>query len=168
VKLKAITVWQPYASLLVLGLKRFETRGWVTTYRGPLVIHAAKRCDRAVVSEIERVRLLMAEFDIDAEACRNRFGMSDAQFRLTSIPWSSDLLYGRALGVVELTDCRQMNDGGSELENEVGCFGRGRHGWQCDNPIAFLQPIEDIGKQGLWRPSVEVEAEVRTELSVLA
>ena len=41
--MKAITVWQPWASLLVSGRKRYETRSWATTYRGPIAIHAAKR-----------------------------------------------------------------------------------------------------------------------------
>lgn len=38
----AITLWQPWASLVACGAKRWETRGWRTSYRGPLRIHAAK------------------------------------------------------------------------------------------------------------------------------
>lgn len=41
--LKAITLWQPWAELMMLGLKLFETRSWATDHRGPLAIHAAKR-----------------------------------------------------------------------------------------------------------------------------
>ena len=41
--MKAITIWQPWASLLASGRKRYETRSWATTYRGPIAIHAAKR-----------------------------------------------------------------------------------------------------------------------------
>ncbi len=33
-------MWQPYASLVVEGVKRFEGRDWYTDYRGPLWIHA--------------------------------------------------------------------------------------------------------------------------------
>ena len=40
--MKAITLTQPWATLVSLGLKRFETRSWQTSYRGPLAIHAAK------------------------------------------------------------------------------------------------------------------------------
>lgn len=39
---KAISLTQPWASLIALGFKRIETRGWSTRYRGPLAIHAAK------------------------------------------------------------------------------------------------------------------------------
>jgi hypothetical protein len=39
--MKALTLRQPYASLVAIGAKRIETRSWRTRYRGPLAIHAA-------------------------------------------------------------------------------------------------------------------------------
>lgn len=45
--MKALTLWQPWASLIALGVKTIETRGWSTNYRGPLAIHAAKRPPKA-------------------------------------------------------------------------------------------------------------------------
>ena len=41
--MRALSLTQPWATLVVLGAKSFETRSWTTTYRGPLLIHAAKR-----------------------------------------------------------------------------------------------------------------------------
>ena len=48
----ALTVCQPYASLIVgwpgiavEDVKRVENRGWRTSYRGPLLIHAGKSTD---------------------------------------------------------------------------------------------------------------------------
>lgn len=42
--MKALTLRQPWASLVALGVKTIETRSWSTKYRGPLAIHAgAKR-----------------------------------------------------------------------------------------------------------------------------
>ncbi len=41
--MKAITLWQPWASLVAIGAKTIETRSWATSYRGPLAIHAAAR-----------------------------------------------------------------------------------------------------------------------------
>ena len=43
---KALTLWQPWASLIGYGAKTIETRSWSTEYRGPLAIHAAKRPTR--------------------------------------------------------------------------------------------------------------------------
>ncbi len=40
--MKAITLTQPWASLVAIRAKRIETRSWKTNYRGPLAIHAAK------------------------------------------------------------------------------------------------------------------------------
>lgn len=39
--MKALTIWQPWASLWACGAKGFETRSWATSYRGPIAIHAA-------------------------------------------------------------------------------------------------------------------------------
>jgi activating signal cointegrator 1 len=41
--MKALSLWQPWASLVALGIKTIETRSWETKYRGPLAIHAAKK-----------------------------------------------------------------------------------------------------------------------------
>src|SRR5690349_22770127 len=41
--MKAISLWQPWASLVSIGAKKIETRSWATAYRGPLAIHAAKK-----------------------------------------------------------------------------------------------------------------------------
>ena len=41
--MKAISLWQPWASAMALGMKKIETRHWPTCYRGPLLIHAAKK-----------------------------------------------------------------------------------------------------------------------------
>ncbi|TWH45918.1 ASCH domain-containing protein [Sporomusa sp. KB1] len=40
--MKALTILQPWASLIAYGAKRIETRNWVTKYRGPIAIHAGK------------------------------------------------------------------------------------------------------------------------------
>lgn len=38
--MKALTISQPYASLIAAGEKFVENRTWSTSYRGPLAIHA--------------------------------------------------------------------------------------------------------------------------------
>lgn len=40
--MNAISLWQPWASLVAAGIKRIETRSWGTNFRGPIAIHAAK------------------------------------------------------------------------------------------------------------------------------
>ena len=41
--MRGITLWQPWASAVALAVKKIETRTWLTQYRGPLAIHAARR-----------------------------------------------------------------------------------------------------------------------------
>jgi len=43
--IKALTIRQPWAELILRGRKPFELRTWRTKYRGPLVVHAAAKID---------------------------------------------------------------------------------------------------------------------------
>ncbi len=45
--MKAISIHQPWASLITLGEKRFETRSWRPHYRGRILIHASKTFSHA-------------------------------------------------------------------------------------------------------------------------
>lgn len=40
--MKALTISQPFASMIADGVKWIENRTWPTVYRGPLAIHAGK------------------------------------------------------------------------------------------------------------------------------
>jgi hypothetical protein len=40
--MRAITVRQPFAHLIAIGVKPIENRTWCPSYRGPLLIHASK------------------------------------------------------------------------------------------------------------------------------
>jgi hypothetical protein len=52
-QIKAISLHQPWVSLIALGVKQFETRGWSTNYRGKLVICAAKKNSKQQQSQYE-------------------------------------------------------------------------------------------------------------------
>ena len=39
---RAISLTQPFASLMAIGAKKVETRAWRTHFRGWVAIHAAK------------------------------------------------------------------------------------------------------------------------------
>jgi hypothetical protein len=146
--MKAITIWQPYASLIVLGLKRFETRSWGTGYRGPMIIHAAKKWDEERERDYVRVVEALRTTTFSAHS------MSDEQLRLFCMPLGET--FGKALGVVNLISCNPKHDGGSDFENTVGHFGAGRYGWECDQPRIFFDPVPAQGYQGLWSPSPEL------------
>jgi hypothetical protein len=50
--MKELSIRQPWAWLIIAGHKDVENRSWTTTYRGPLLIHAARRPDD-VMADIE-------------------------------------------------------------------------------------------------------------------
>ena len=51
--LKALSLWQPWASLIAVGAKRIETRSWPTKHRGPIAIHASAKTDH-IKGELEK------------------------------------------------------------------------------------------------------------------
>ena len=50
--MKAITIKQPWASLIVHGIKDIENRSWSTKFRGRVLIHAAGVVDPAKVARV--------------------------------------------------------------------------------------------------------------------
>jgi len=55
--MKAITIKQPWASLIVNGYKKYEFRSWKTNYRGELYIHAGKGIDKEGMKRVESLNL---------------------------------------------------------------------------------------------------------------
>lgn len=51
--MKAITIKQPFASLIAAGLKDYEFRTWKTGYRGEILIHAGKSIDQEAMKKFE-------------------------------------------------------------------------------------------------------------------
>lgn len=55
--MKAITIKQPFATLISEGLKEYEFRTWKTKYRGDILIHAAKGIDKEAMKRFEYLGL---------------------------------------------------------------------------------------------------------------
>lgn len=61
--MKALSLWQPWASAIALGLKRHETRGQTTHYRGEIAVCATRAWSArgdvvaALVRELDRARV---------------------------------------------------------------------------------------------------------------
>lgn len=147
--MKALSLWQPWALLCLLGgrhRKRYETRHWWTSYRGPLLIHAAKR----VNPEIKE----MAGSALVVSILREHFHADYAGWK--------DLPLGSILGRVRLVDCRRMRDlpPPSHLENALGHWSPERYAWKFDLPELFAQPVPYVGKQGLFTVNSESMAAV--------
>jgi len=135
--MKAITLWQPWATLVAIGAKRLETRSWSTDFRGPLVIHAAKKRDA----------------DLNEMCVSNpRFAYTLKDFRDSRGHFGFPL--GCALCVVDLIDVIPLGSLAAPLfsrqERAFGDFSAGRYAWKLDDVRPFPEPIPWRGAQGLW------------------
>lgn len=126
---KALTLTQPWATLVALGIKRVETRTWSTDYRGQLLIHAAKgNPDREFEAELRARGILPADAEIPLGAivarCRLQFvGSTGVAF--ATLAWDS-------------------------LERELGDFSWGRFGWTLTQIERIEPPLPWRGALGLW------------------
>lgn len=138
--MKAISMWQPWASLYCSDDKEDETRSRPISYRGWLAIHASKR----LVSDCGE--------ELDGIVC-DRFGPL----------WRTELPLGGIIGVVNITGCKRTED----LLREWGCppepiparhwinyqcgdFSKGRYAWRRGEFRMFAKPIPYRGMQGFF------------------
>lgn len=148
--MKAITIHQPYATLIAIGAKKYETRHWPTKYRGKIAIHAGKNMD-GIFELAREVKLRNRHLPITlfADACLNAFkacGHYPSPFTLSKLP------IGAVVAIGELVDCIPMDKMDEPNRNEklFGFWAADRFAWQIEN-VKFLDaPITVAGKQGLW------------------
>ncbi|WP_042472845.1 ASCH domain-containing protein [Bacillus ndiopicus] len=137
--MKAITITQPWASLIALGEKQFETRGWSTSYRGKIAIHAGKKVNEEAFE--------------DFKAIFKRHGITSAK----------ELLTGAVIATANLVECHKvtnedhendiaMTDGPkiSGQEYRVGDYSPNRYAWELDSVQHLPKPIPAKGKLSLW------------------
>ena len=140
--MKALTIWQPWASLLVSGQKKYETRSWATAYRGPIAIHAAMRPVRRT---------------IDALAADREGSGWDVLERLDSLflrPGALDQLpTGAIVGKAILTRCNLITEDFraklSPQELDLGDFSIGRYAWEFHVMVPVDPPVKAPGSRAL-------------------
>jgi len=124
--MKALSLWQPWASLMADGRKKIETRHW----RPPawligqeVAIHATKRVDNT---------------------CSRQWGYDPL-----TIP------RGCIVAIVKLDKFEKFTEAFQREimlypEGSYGDFEMGRFGWFCTLIEKLSPPIEAVGHQGIW------------------
>lgn len=130
--MKAISLWQPWASLVVHGEKRIETRAWAppkSLVGKRIAIHAAK---------LTRFDALMSQPPF--------IGLIDAE-----------LPHGAIVGTVKLSSCIRMTPTNivdfarrKPLEVQLGDWQPGRYAWVLRDPRPFAEPVPWRGSQGFF------------------
>ena|SRR3990167_3098615 len=141
--MKALSLTQPWATLVAIGAKKYETRSWSTKYRGPLYIHAAKRFPVSM----EMLALYHEPF---------KSALGGLALRLPR---------GAIIAVADLTGCFKTPPDGwpmhphggfgdglpqSPQERAFGDYSPGRYAWHLENVRALPEPIPWKGQLGLF------------------
>lgn len=124
--MKAITIKQPWASLIVVGLKDIENRSWKTNFRGRVLIHAAKSPVKGGWDALNETQL------------KKSFGYKDKLYGD-----KEELPFGAILGSVDIVDC---------VQNHTSPWAeKGDWNWVLANPVMFPEPITGVkGKLSFW------------------
>lgn len=147
--MKALSVKQPWASLIAHGIKDIENRTWKTNFRGKIYIHSTVKG---------------ANVDFTTEQTASLF---TNEIWNPETGFNKDLfVFSAIIGEVEITDCvvnhksiwaektkgRYVGDGVFVL-NEKPIYN-----WVLDNPVLYEKPILNVkGKLSFWEPDVCIQ-----------
>ncbi|HAE59348.1 MAG TPA: 2-oxoglutarate dehydrogenase E1 [Anaerolineae bacterium] len=146
--MKALTLTQPWATLVAIGAKQIETRSWNTSYRGPLAIHAAKgwpTSAKDICFEEPFVSALEAANFMELDNLPR--GVIVATCELVHIkkideltPFPACSAFARRKGLWLL----------NAREHAFGDYSMGRYMWLLDNVVMLPEPVPAKGALSLW------------------
>ena len=152
--MKALTLTQPWATLIAIGAKRIETRSWGTDFRGPLAIHAAKG-----LGPVGGMRGLTEQCDVPVFARALR--------QMGHHEHENPLPRGAIIAVATLANVRRIDmklraevQSQTVTPNEIefGDYTSGRYAWILENVEALPEPIPCNGALSLWDIPSEIMA----------
>lgn len=156
--MKAITIWQPWASLISCGAKKYETRGWLTNYRGPIAIHAALKGVAPPYPELRRALDKYAEkigsFD---ELPRGAIIATAELVDIWKIEKSVTDGVIRARKIINRKQPTVIDRYPTVEEMALGDWHPGRYAWELVNVKILSEPIPIKGNQGLWNWEPDTE-----------
>lgn len=143
--MRAITIIQPWATLIALGEKQYETRSWSTKHRGQIAIHAGKKIDKQAC-EVPEIKAALARHGYTADNLPTGAVVAVAElnecFRVLR-----DVLGGV---VVLQAETRKTHFNTLDKEFSFGWFDSGRYAWELRDVQSLENPIPSKGQQGFW------------------
>lgn len=136
--MKVISVWQPFASLSVHGMKIFETRTWPAP--------ASIIGERIGIASTKNVTPDQKSFFTDPDFVKH--------YESTGLPELDELPCGMLLGTVIIDSCELVTEEFlediSEAEKSFGWFNLGGYAWRQRRPKVLVHPVPIRGKQGIY------------------
>lgn len=165
--MKVLTLTQPWATLVAIGAKRIETRGWETSYRGPLAIHAGKNL--GPVGGKTGLRQIISQ---------RIFGEA---LIAGGVRWETDLPLGAIVAVARLAyvvPTVAVENGAhpgfgkpdstwplSDQERAFGDYSPGRYAWLLADVQRLEAPVVCTGRLGLWDVPPMIAAQIAAQLA---
>jgi activating signal cointegrator 1 len=141
--MKALTLWQPWASLVAMGVKKIETRSWTTKYRGPIAIHSARRFPPDWLGASRHSQAFQSEL-------RSVFSTTlqcQMERKVYELPRGCILCTVILLGIERTEDVR---DGLDDRERVFGNYEDGRYAWHFELSLVLPHAIPVKGNRMLW------------------
>lgn len=123
--MKVLTIRQPWASLIIKGVKEYEFRSWKTNYRGKILIHAGLGVDKEPCIRLkEYLKEELPKGKIIGSAVITDCIKVDKKFKEDRMKENSKVY-------------------ATSPYDEA-------YAWKLENVQVFENPIEAKGKLGLW------------------
>lgn len=147
--MKALSLWQPWATLVAMEVKRIETRCWKTDYRGELAIHSTMKRPPMWLGASSRTDPFRDELADVFCVRRDRDDRTGKRVDdiLRSLP------YGKIVCIVELVAIEETTEARIGLPHRERLFGNyedGRYAWHLRMVEVFEPPIPAKGNRLLW------------------
>jgi len=131
--MKAISLLQPWASLVVMGVKKIETRNWRTTHRGTILIHASQGKAGSIFAADLPFKKYIPDFK------KLPFGAIVGQATITDV---------MRIEMLEMPD--ELIDRLTMEEKAFGDYSEGRYAWLLEDHKQFDNPIPARGTLSIW------------------
>ena len=128
--MNALTIKQPFASLVVFGLKTLEIRSRKTHIRGRVLICSSQKPFVGGMFNPENV----GEYIDDADEYVRRMG--------------NLAVHGYAIGMVDIINCRPMQP--NDFKHSFVKYTPGMFAWELANPVE-IEPFQVTGQLGFFK-----------------
>jgi len=147
--MKVLTIRQPWASLIMAGIKDVENRTWSTKLRGRFLVQSS--------GSIHEDEFVSAKKILFKERIQIKPTSAIGAVQVRGFPFACHL--GAILGTVELTDVVTESDSPWFV---------GPVGFTLSNPQPFAEPIPAKGKLSFWTPDDDLQALIDAALEKAA
>lgn len=122
--MKALTIKEPWASLIIEKYKKYEFRSWKTKYRGKILIHAGLSVEKNMMQRFKDYDISIKPGYIIGEATLTDCILVDENFN-KELRAIDPIVYGRS--------------------NHAETYA-----WKLEDIVKYEKPISCKGKLGLW------------------